>query len=80
METPISIKRPNRTFQGVVYLARAGSTFPERELRACESYALAFHWNVPLFVLDDSIHTTAPDRRPMLHAALHPIRTTHADA
>ncbi|WP_052707697.1 hypothetical protein [Streptomyces rubellomurinus] len=76
----MSINSPTRTFQAVVYLARAGSTFPERELRACESYALAFHWNVALIVVDDSIHTTAPERRPMLQAALHRIRTRDADA
>ncbi|WP_157882177.1 recombinase family protein [Streptomyces rubellomurinus] len=66
--------------QVVIYLARNGSTFPEREMRSCESYALAFRWNVSLIVVDDSIHTTAPERRPMLQAALHRVRSRDADA
>ncbi|MGA5822362.1 hypothetical protein ACPC54_31400 [Kitasatospora sp. NPDC094028] len=66
--------------QVVVYLARSGSTFPERELRACESYALAFHWGISLIVVDDSVDTTAPERRPMLQAALQRVRSKAACA
>ncbi|MFG2847283.1 hypothetical protein ACGF12_29530 [Kitasatospora sp. NPDC048296] len=66
--------------QVVIYLAKTGSTFPEREMRSCESYALAFNWDVSLIVVDDAADTTAPDRRPMLQAALQRVRSKHSGA
>ncbi|MGA5822847.1 hypothetical protein ACPC54_33920 [Kitasatospora sp. NPDC094028] len=83
LDTPISNPRLDSftdRLQVVVYLAKTGSTFPERELRACESYALAFHWGVSLIVVDDSVDVLSPERRPMLQAALLRVRSKAACA
>ncbi len=66
-------------FPVVIYLAKAGPDFPEVEMRRCEEYALAFGWEVTLTVVDDEVEK-APERRPLLLAALQTVRDSTAGA
>ncbi|MER7771793.1 hypothetical protein [Kitasatospora sp. NPDC096140] len=76
----MSCPTPTPSFQVVLYLTKANSSFPERELRACEDYAKAFNWGIDLIVVDDEAATKGPDHRPMLRAALQRVLDRQAGA
>ncbi|MFJ9774101.1 hypothetical protein ACIRVF_23145 [Kitasatospora sp. NPDC101157] len=70
---------PAERFQVVIYPAKPTSAFPELEMRTCENYALAHHWDVALTVLDDETDKP-PEQRPLLLAALQTISDRTAGA
>ncbi|MFJ8471525.1 hypothetical protein [Kitasatospora sp. NPDC094011] len=72
-------RRDAKGLQVVIYLAKAGSAFPELEMRSCEQYALAFGWNVTLTVVDDEMGKP-PQERPLLLAVLQAVRGRGAEA
>ncbi|MFJ9695568.1 hypothetical protein [Kitasatospora sp. NPDC101183] len=76
----MSTPTPPKPFQAVIYLTKGELTFPERELRMCESYARTFNWDISLIVVDTDADSSGPDRRPMLQAALQRVLDHRADA
>ncbi|MET9181855.1 hypothetical protein ABZX88_27035 [Kitasatospora aureofaciens] len=70
---------PTECFQVVIYLDKPSPAFPELEMRSCEAYALAHHWDVTLTVLDDETEKP-PGQRPLLLAALQTIKDKTAGA
>ncbi|MFD9685566.1 hypothetical protein ACFWXO_07360 [Kitasatospora sp. NPDC059088] len=67
-------------FHGVVYLAKPGMAFPEREMRDCERYADTFGWGITLTIVDEHANDKGPDERPLLKAALQNLKDRKAGA
>ncbi|MFD7448814.1 hypothetical protein [Kitasatospora sp. NPDC059827] len=67
-------------FHVVVYLAKPGTAFPEREMRDCERYADTFGWGITLTVVDEHANDRSPEERPLLKAALQNLEDRKAGA